>query len=113
MFGIFTRIKMHHCLNKLETLWYKCNDCIAGDAAMYFSRSKSSLKTLRALESAQCVSLSYADNSNRPFMICPGEQSSLYVLERSEVWLNRVISFIAGILTTVAAQYIIDFLRSL
>ncbi len=46
-------------------------------------------------------------------MICPGEQSSLYVLERSEVWLNRVISFIAGILTTVAAQYIIEFLRSL
>lgn len=113
MFGIFMRIKMRHCLNMLETLWYKNNDCIAGEATIYFSSTKSRLKTLRALDSAQCVSLSYADNSNRPFMICPGERSSLYVLERSELWLNRVISFIAGILTSVAAHYIIEFLRSL
>ena len=113
MTGLFMRIKMHHCLNKLETLWYENNDCIVGETAMYFSRTKSKLKTLHALHSAECVSLSYADNSSRPFMICPGERSSLYVLERSELWLNRFISFIAGIFTSVAAHYVIEFLKSL
>ena len=110
MSSIIMRIRMHYYLWKLEKIWFKNNDAVIGDAAYKFSDTKGKLKALKALQSAKCVTLSYHDNSNRPYAIRPGESSSLYALERSELWRNRIISFIAGILTTVAAHYIIQLL---
>lgn len=110
MNSIVMRIRMRLCLRKLEKIWFDNNDTAAGEAALEFSRTRSRLKVLKALQAAGCVVLSCHDNSNRPYVIRAGEQSSLYTLERSELWLNRIISFIAGILTTVAANYIIRLL---
>ena len=111
MNGIIMRIRMRICLRALEDIWYGNNDTVAGEAALGFSDTKAKLKVLKSLEAAGCVVLSCHDNSNRPYAIRPGGKSSLYALERSELWLNRIISFIAGILTTVAADYIIRLLQ--
>lgn len=113
MNGPVMRIKMRYCLHTLEKQWYHNNDFISGEAALKFSDTKSKLKTLKALQAAGCVVLSYADNSNRPFVIREGENSALYVLERSEIWLNRFIGFSAGILTSVIASFIIQFLQTI
>lgn len=110
MNGIIMRVKMHFCLRKLEKLWLDNNDTIAGEAAIKFSDTRSKLKVLKALQAAGCADLFCADNSNRPYAIRAGENSSIYTLERSELWLNRIISFIAGILTAVMADYIIRLL---
>lgn len=112
MNGIIMRIRMRRCLNDLEKIWLESNDTVIGGAALEFSDTHAKLKVLKALQSAGCVTLSCLDNSSRPYAIRPGEKSSLYVLERSELWLNRIISFIAGILTTMAAHYMIQFLSS-
>lgn len=113
MNGIVMRFKMNLCLRKLEKLWIDNNDTIYGKHAEKFSNTKAKLKVLRALQAVGCVNLSCPDNSNRPYVIRAGERSSLYTLERSELWLNRIIGFIAGILTTVAADYIIRLLQAI
>lgn len=112
MKGIIMRIKMRICLHSLEKLWYENNDFISGQAALKFSSTPSKLKTLKALQSAGCAILYCADNSNRPYAIGEGENSALYIVERSEIWMNRIVGYIAGILTSVAAHYIIQFLQS-
>lgn len=113
MYGPILRLKMRHCLHKLEKQWYLNNDFITGDAALKFSNTKSKLKTLKALQAAECVSLSYADNSNHPYAIREGARSSIYILDRYEIWANRFWGFIAGILTAVASHYIIQFLQTI
>lgn len=112
MNNIIMRIRMQLCLRKLEKIWYNNNDTVTGEAALEFSDTRARLKVLKALQASGCVLLSYHDNSNRPFAIRAGEHSSLYALERSELWLNRIISFIAGVLSTIAANYIIQFLTT-
>lgn len=112
MNGFILRLKMRRCLHKLEKQWYLNNDFITGESALQFSNTMSKLKTLKALQAAECVSLSYADNSNRPYAISEGAKSSVYVLERHEIWTNRLWGFLAGILTSVAAHYIIQFLQT-
>ena len=106
------RIRMRLCLRKLEKIWYDNNDTVTGEAAREFSNTRTRLKVLKSLQASGCVVLSFHDNSNRPYAIRAGEHSSLYTLERSELWLNRIISFIAGILTTVAADYILQLLTT-
>lgn len=113
MYSPILRLKMRRCLHRLENQWYLNNDFITGEAALKFSETKSKLKTLKALQSVECVVLSYADNSSRPYAIREGAKSSIYILERHEIWANRFWGFIAGILTAVASQYIIQFLQTI
>lgn len=96
-----------------DMLWLDNNDTASGKAALNLSGTKSKLKVLKALQAAGCITLSCPDNSNRPYIIRPGEKSYLYTLERTELWVNRIISFIAGVLTSIAAHYIIQLLHAL
>lgn len=113
MNSLIMRTKMRLCLRKLEKLWLANNDTVSGNAALDLSGTKSKLKVLKALQSAGCVTLSCPDNSNRPYIIRPGEKTFLYTLERSELWVNRIVSFVAGVLTSIAAHYIIQLLHAL
>lgn len=113
MNSLCMRIRMRRCLRKLSKLWIDNNDTVAGNATLEFTNTKAKLEVLKALQSIDCVILSCPDNSNRPYVIRAGENSSIYFLERFELWLNRIVSFIAGILTTVAAHYIIQLLTLL
>lgn len=113
MNGLIMRIRMRHCLHVLEKQWYLNNDFITGEDALKFSDTMSKLKILKALEAVNCVSLSYADNSNRPYVIREGRESSIYLLTRREIWANRLWGFIAGILTAVASHYIIQLLQTI
>ena len=112
MHGLSMRIRMRQCLHMLEKQWYLNNDFITGEAALKFSDTRSKLKVLKALQAVECVSLSYADNSNRPYVIREGAESSIYLLKRREIWTNRLLGFIAGILTSVASYYILQFLQT-
>lgn len=41
------------------------------------------------------------------------DHSAVYRLERSEVWLNRIYGFIAGVITTAAGELIAYAIRGL
>lgn len=107
MLTLVKRIKMLLTLHKLEKIWYENNDVAYGTDAALFSSTLSRLKILKALEASQCVSLDRTDGSNRPVCIREGKKASIYTLERSEIWMNRIIGFIAGIATAVLTEFII------
>lgn len=111
MFGLLMRIKMRLYLSKIEKMCFQQESgIISGDAVLKFCSSPKKLKVLKALEASQCISLIWIDGYKFPACIREGEKSALYTLERSEIWLNRFLGFIAGILTAVFTDILIRLL---
>lgn len=65
---------------------------------------------LSALQEANCIEIKYADNTIR--FIRRGEKPYLYLVERSELLVNRIISFILGIASTLLVETAIKILFS-
>ena len=65
---------------------------------------------LSALQEANCIKIDYADD--RIWFIMRGEKPRLYLIERSELWVNRIISFILGIASTLIVEAAIRILFS-
>lgn len=67
--------------------------------------------TLRSLSDIGCVKITRAwggDIVNMKIL----DHSFTYQLERFDLWLNRIIGFICGIITTIVGQFIISLLIS-
>ena len=64
------------------------------------------LDALKALEDAGCVKLvrAWGGEITRTILL---DHHVSYQLSRYEVWANRIGGFIAGVLTSVAAHYLI------
>lgn len=67
-------------------------------------------ETLSALQEANCIEIKYADN--KIWFIHRGEKPRLYLIERVELWRNRIISFILGIASTLLVEAAIKILFS-
>lgn len=65
---------------------------------------------LSALQEANCIKIDYADN--KIWFIRRGEKPYLYLIERSELLVNRIISFILGIASTLIVEAAIRILFS-
>lgn len=65
---------------------------------------------LSALQEANCIKIDYADD--RIWFIMRGENPRLYLIERSELWANRIISFILGIASALLIEVAIKILSS-
>lgn len=100
------RIRMFLLLKKLTRIFEETdNDVIEGKEFKNLSLSRNEVRALKALAAQNAVVLDYGYDE-----ICAVGQSDgeiTYLLERSELWFNRIVSFILGILTTVAVQYLI------
>lgn len=68
------------------------------------------LKAFLALESAGYVRGFYIDSSNIPQHVLLEKKGYLYLLERSEIWINRIVGFTCGILTSVIAGHLLNIL---
>lgn len=100
------RIRMFLLLKKLTRIFEETdNDVIEGKEFKNLSLTRNEMRALKALAAQNAVILDYSYDE-----ICAVGQSDgeiTYLLERSELWFNRIVSFILGILTTVAVQYLI------
>lgn len=67
-------------------------------------------KAFLALESDGYVRGFYIDSSNVPQHVLLEKKGYLYLLERSEIWINRIAGFICGILTSVIARHLLNVL---
>ncbi len=67
-------------------------------------------KAFLALESDGYVRGFYIDSSNVPQHVLLEKKGYLYLLERSEIWINRIVGFICGILTSVIAGHLLNVL---
>lgn len=62
-------------------------------------------KCLYALRDAGAIELDIGDN--QIIGIARGKQGHLYLLNRSELWANRIASYIAGIISGLLVAYLI------
>ena len=95
---------MRSLLKKLNNAYYNNEDLLS------VCHLPSDLKTLVALEQANCISIRKAWGGTI-VGIKLGNSSEIYLIERSELWLNRILSYIAGIVTAVIVPFIAQLIK--
>lgn len=78
---------------------------ISGEPLRSVMATRSQRRALDALVSAGCLKTFSSDNEITTIGL--GEKGSLYTLERSELWINRLVSFALGVATPLLIQFIL------
>lgn len=107
MNNLLVRIRMGSILKKMNKVFDK-NDFFSGPQLDKLLTSSLNRRAIQALEESGCIQTFSSDDEID--MIYPGERSALYGVERAELWLNRIVSYIAGIGSTLFVQWIITHL---
>ena len=107
MNGLRVRIRMGKLLKKMNRIFDE-KDIISGEDLSKFLSSPLNRRAVSALEQSGCIKSYSADDQID--VIVPGDQSAIYVVERAELWLNRIISFTAGIASTLIVQWLLTHL---
>lgn len=111
MIGFITRCRMHSCIKKLTKLSYKNHsDIITGEQFQTICTSGKIRDALKALEKEGCINLFWIDGEYFPVGAACLNGMLLYLCVRSELWLNRIVSFICGVMTSVFGGYLLGFL---
>lgn len=109
MNGLIIRIKMDKLLKKMNSS-FDNGKPISGEELSKLLSNRSNVHAIKALSQAGCIKLHYA--SGKIYQIVPGSNSALYRVERAELWFNRVLSFAAGIISTLIVQWLIRMLSA-
>lgn len=105
MKSLIARFKMFRMLSELDALFIRHDGYLSGDQIKPFVSTDEKRATLYRLSDAGTVKLTYYDNEL--FSIGKCSRGTLYLLERSEIWTNRLLGFASGVLTAVIAELII------
>lgn len=106
MRAITARRNMRRCIRLLES-----NDgSLSHEQLRQLWSDKSTKTALSILDYNGYISILFADDE--PFSIALTGSGSLYLVERSELWLNRVVSFFIGVASTVLATLLITLLSA-
>lgn len=95
---MFMRFKMRSALKTI-----KASGVIASDEII----SSFDPDVLSALEANNCIDIECADN--RPYCIYYRNEAINYILARSEVWTNRVLGFVLGVISSFIVKFISSF----
>lgn len=101
------RFKMYCMMKKLDRFE---DDYLSGDEIAPFIKTAKDRRALRALKAIGAVKLEYADDE-----ICAiirHKVGILYELERSDLWFARIISFVLGVMSSIAVEYVIRYMIS-
>ncbi len=111
MNGLSLRFRMHHCLKVIDKSSNNNELGICrGEDLTKLCQNPKNVKAIHALSSGGYISIPNIDNSSIPAYIVPEDKLPMYFVERSEIWFNRFLGFIAGVLSTVLADLIIRLL---
>ena len=61
---------------------------------------------LAALKANNCIDITYADN--KPYFISYRNDAINYILARSEVWTNRILGFVLGVISSLVVKLILS-----
>lgn len=111
MIGFVTRCRMHSCIRKLNKLSSKNrSDIITGEQFQTVCTSGKMRNALKAHENEECIRLFWIDGEYFPVGAVCLNGMPLYLCVRSELWLNRIVSFICGVMTSDLGGYLLGFL---
>lgn len=105
---MFLRSRMFFLLKRIDRAFTadESGDDDAYPRLMQYLYSRPSLKpVIYALAEVDAVRIDEGDNGH--YDLSRGNRSRLYFLERSELWVNRILAFIAGIGATLFTELII------
>ena len=106
MFEFTLRGRMRKCIKILE----KCEDnVLMGPDLKALWANQKDRKALKALEAKEYIVIRIGDYD--PIAIGLTGNGTLYLLERSEIWKNRIWAFISGITVTILAELLIILIR--
>ena len=111
IYGLKLRWQMASMLKRLQKAWGVDTD-LDNKTIETLCKTDNDLNVLRALENCGCVKLRFPFGHSIPYSIMRGERSEIYLIERSELWTNRVFSFILGIASTLIVEVAIKILFS-
>lgn len=94
---MFMRFKMRSALKTI-----KASGVIASDEII----SSFDPDVLSALEANNCIDIQCADNG--PYCIYYRNEAINYILARSEVWTNRVLGFLLGVISSLVVKFILS-----
>lgn len=99
------RFKMFRMLSALDYLFTLNEGFLSGELIEPFISSEKQRYILYRLRDAECVNLKIYDKEIKA--ITRGTRTTLYLLERTEIWANRFFSFVSGALATLLADWLI------
>lgn len=94
---MFKRYKLHRALKYIEKFW---NGKISLESVL----NEIDTVTLTRLEQLQCIKLN--KTLSGIYDINQGPKSTLYTLERSELWFNRICSYVFGIISGLIISFV-------
>lgn len=107
---LFLRFRMNILFRKLNK-YFQSSDFLDGDNLDQFIHNQKDLRALYALNKLNCVSIQFA--SDQIYAVYRGDQADLYLIQRSELWFNRICAYILGIISSFVVQWLIRiFLQS-
>ena len=105
MLNCVKRYRMYRVMKRLESdLLFK--NRLTLDECLPFSRTKSDIWILKELDRMQCLNVRFNSSGAVISISLDNSKGSIYTLERSEVWMNRILGFIAGLLTAFATGWV-------
>lgn len=104
------RFQMFLTMKKLEKDHFDMNPAslVSGDDLILLSDTPLKQKALIALADLKVIRLSYTDNHMSSISRMQG--STLYLLARSEIWMNRIGGFAVGIMSALIVEHFISLL---
>ena len=107
------RISRHYLNKTLRTVAEHCQhgNCLwSDDSLKTFCDNPKNVIALNMLRELGNISILYADN--RIYHVGFKSHSYIYLLTRSEKWIERLIGFVAGVASTVLAGLIIFWITA-
>ena len=74
-----------------------------------YERNPKYKKAFNSLVDQKVIQALYSDDSLSSFFLNPGK-SATYALSRHDVWINRILGFVAGVATAIIAQLLIGLI---
>ena len=106
MIGLIRRYKMNRLLKRFKHAYYNNDDL------MNVCDLDNDMETIAALEQYDCIKVRRAMGGH-VYFISLGDRSEIYSIERSELWFNRIVSYIAGIISAIIVPLLISLIKSL
>lgn len=102
------RFHMIRAMQKIHKTVYKNGkNWISGDAVDKICHNRRQADAIRTLFAAEYIYCTYADGDLYPSTIRLEDKGYWYLLERGEIWNDRILSFIIGAL---ASPYLIQII---
>ncbi len=102
---MFKNILIRHHINEVIALLEEHNGTLVNHNLVLI-KDKKYQQVIPILEASGCIKVTREWGGSIIMIATTNRGFSVYSLERHDVWVNRIIGFVSGVLVTVTADFI-------